>query len=474
MSGGRSEDRAAAAQPEPRLAEVVATEGPSARETVRLSNVYATHWTWTGGETSRSLTDALKLGRLARFYDAAATQLPWVLVQERIGADVMWPERESPVGAIVRGTGWLFGMPSGQVVAALSMDVALGFPDTINLLEDGYYATISIDGQPLDEFLWSLGGGNLSGETGKGGLLTERHQIAFASVDNSRPIPGDHLVQQVIYRSRLQYRREFSSITYPAELNRRPTAVGAVGPYVSVVAGHQDSLENAVFLSAVQTVAASAKLHEIRDEAYRAVRTFRQTQDWTASTEDRRRRLGRLAESLSDLELELSFSVEAVSDFGMLVPSLRAEGYHDALYACMSLNERADTVARMLVRLERSIAAEATSVESLERRADERRRLRWTAAVGFLTTVAAPLGLLFAFFGVNALEVDEGLSMLAPRYLWVYASLVVLVLSGVALFIVLRVRQRRELDAEVVNGRHSPVNSHARLSALVASSSEEG
>ncbi|MFC0861252.1 hypothetical protein ACFHYQ_02960 [Sphaerimonospora cavernae] len=79
----------------------------------------------------------------------------------------------------------------------------------------------------------------------------------------------------------------------------------------------------------------------------------------------------------------------------------------------MGLVEKAETVARMLRRLGRAIAAELTAIESQERRADEDRRLRWTAAmaIGFVSTVAVPLGLIRAFLGVNAREVDPGRSV---------------------------------------------------------------
>ena len=418
---------------------------------MRLTNVYATDWTWGGQGSGEPVERSLRLGRLTQFYEAAFAQMPAVLAREKMAGERVRGARVPIDGTVSGATVWLFLLPSGQVVAAITIDVRAGLDDTIDLLEDGYYATLTVDGQPLAAFL--LGLGAVQVDSGRSeGFLSERHQIAFASLSDGETVPDDHVVQQVIYRSRLPYRREFSSIKYPAELNRRPTTLGAVGPYVSVMAGHQDYLENAVFLSAVQTVAAAAKLHEIRDQAYLAVRSFRQRQDWTVTTEDRRRRLGQLAESLGDLELELSFSVEAVSDFGLLVPSLRAESYHDTLYDCMSLGDGAETVARMLERLERSIAAEATSVESLERRADEQRRARWTVAVGFLTTTAAPLGLLFAFFGINALEVDATASMVAARYLWVYLSLLALVLTGVALFVALLVRERRERRLEATNG----------------------
>src|SRR5450755_3454960 len=90
------------------------------------------------------------------------------------------------------------------------------------------------------------------------GFLPERHQVVF----DEKPAPEDHddLVQRLIYRTDLPYRKEYSAIQYPGELNRRPGWLAAVGPYVSVICGHPDFIENAIFLSAVQAVGAAAQL----------------------------------------------------------------------------------------------------------------------------------------------------------------------------------------------------------------------
>ena len=42
-----------------------------------------------------------------------------------------------------------------------------------------------------------------------------------------------------------------------------------------------------------------------------------------------------------ELELRLSYSVKASADFGLLVPSMRAESFHQALYESLGLAGRA-------------------------------------------------------------------------------------------------------------------------------------
>jgi hypothetical protein len=161
------------------------------------------------------------------------------------------------------------------------------------------------------------------------------------------------------------------------------------------------------------------------------------------SLHTRRHTMERMANQLGNLELELSFSVESAADLGLLVPSLRVAGYHDALFQCMGLRDKAPVVGRMLQRLERSISAEMTAIESVERRADEDRRMRWTAAVGFLSTVALPVTLVLTFFGINAREVDGRLSMFNDHYLPMYVTATVVVALGLGLSMGLYLQQRR-------------------------------
>jgi len=250
-------------------------------------------------------------------------------------------------------------------------------------------------------------------------------------------------VQRLIYRADLPYRKKYSAIRYPAELNRRPGWLTAVGPYVSVVCGHQDYVENAVFASAVHGVAAAAQLRAIRHAAYADVRLFRNLEG-EAGTQARRRTLERIADQLGDLELELSYSVEACADLGLLIPSLRVESFHDALYESMGLAGKAVTAGRMLARLGSAIGAELTAIESIERRADDNRRVRYAVAVGFVSAVAIPASLILAFLSIQAPQVNRDWSMFSHHYLGVYLTVAVVIILGAVVSVALYVQQRRE------------------------------
>ena len=146
----------------------------------------------------------------------------------------------------------------------------------------------------------------------------------------------------------------------------------------------------------------------------------------------------------TDLELELSYSVEASADLGLLVPSLRAGSFHHALYESMGLTGQAVTAGRMLQRLGSAIRAELTAIESIERRGDENRRVRYAVAVGFVSAVAIPATLILAFLGINATQVRSTRSMFSHQYLGMYLTVAAVIALGAVLSLALYVQQRRD------------------------------
>ncbi|WP_405537990.1 hypothetical protein [Streptomyces antimycoticus] len=338
---------------------------------------------------------------------------------------------------------WHFLHPSGQVLVALTLDIPLSLVECIPLMEDLYYASIECAGVPLEQLAGERVGCRPEGaEVQAGGFLPERHQLVFRSVSSPEDTPDHDTVQRVIYRTDLPYMPEHSSILYPDELNRRPTTVGALGPYASLICGHQDYIENCVLLSAVQAVGSAARLREIREVAHAYGHRFRARSDEDRDTHRRRTMLESISDGLSHLELELSYSVETGGDIGTLVPALRVESFHNALYSAMGLTERSGVIGQMLSRLSNAIAAELTSVQSAEQRAGDRRRIRTVVAVTFVTTVTGTLSLLFGFFGINAQQVDQSQSMFDERYIPIYAITALILACAMVIFGGMRLHER--------------------------------
>lgn len=178
-------------------------DGYQSRPAVRVSTLYATGWRTTRQTTTTPLADALRFGRLDRFYRAAMTQLPAVIATQPVDpatvAGRRWSTAPQPAGTqpagpvpgsqqsadqppaqpaqpnppsapapadqppadpvnteptpasaapaaglVHAGRLWLLAMPSGQVVVALSLDLHTHLTGTIDLLEDLYYEDITI------------------------------------------------------------------------------------------------------------------------------------------------------------------------------------------------------------------------------------------------------------------------------------------------------------------------------------------
>lgn len=436
--------------------------GPAGRRrAIRIVSVYATPWRLPGGEGREAAGagpgDHLRLGEMEGHFASLATQAPRVLGRAELAVNDLRFGRQRQARPVTGAGLWLFATAPGQIVVALSLDVDRELIDTIDLLEDCYYLAARYGEATIEAAAAALArryGGDTSGGTA---FLPDRHQIVFGPAPPRRV--ADDVLKRVVYRSAGPYRHEFSPIGYPPELNRDPGTAAAVGPSVSVLCGRREHEENAVFLSVVQAVAGAAWLRDIRAKAYTAVETFRGDGRHAAPRDVRRRRrvLARLSGRLGDLELDLSYGVEACADLGLMTPSLRVAGYHQALYRAMGLVAKAEMVARMLRRLERAVDAELMVIESVERRLDENHRLRWAVAVGFVTIVPVPIGLVFAFFGMNTREIDRERSIWDwDLYLPLYLFTGGVIALGVLLFFASYLYQRASLHRDLTSRTDDP------------------
>ncbi len=249
------------------------------------------------------------------------------------------------------------------------------------------------------------------------------------------------MVKVILYRVEPPNRPEFMEYRKPSGLNEIDRTLCAVTPYVSLLYGQQNYVENSVFLTVVQAVGTAARFRQIWHKAHGQVREFRRNGQVEKPGTQRRGGLEFLADDLGNLELDLSFSVDASADLGLLIPALRIESFHKELYAAMELRERAETVSRMFIRLDASIRSELTAIEIREQQEQEQKRLRWGAAVSVLSLPAVPIGFLGAYFGINATEVNNQWSIFdMHHYRPVYVTAGFLALIPLIVFLILNGR----------------------------------
>jgi len=401
----------------------------------------------------------LKLGRLERFYRGSGGQTPNVLHY----ADYRFADVETNLAngsvEIARCRVWLFHLPHGALVAGLTLDFSAELTGTIGLLEDSYYSTLTIAGSSLLEQCRERRP-DLEPILADACLASHTHQLLFLGKNSNGLLPQRRLpfaekrhqdiLQRLVYRADLPYRSEHSRMQFPAEPNRRPGSMVAVSPYVSVILGQQDYIENGMLLSAVQAIGSAHLVSRIRADAYEALDTLRRQESTDVPLSTRRRRLARLSDRLSRLELDLSFGAEAYENLGSLVPSLRLTDYHRVIFQALEIPIETTTTGKMLERLSKAIEAASSSVKFAERRRDDHRRLKWSVAAGFISVVAITLGIAFGFFGSSASEVNPRSSLFNwDEYRGLYLFIAAVILVGVAVFVatwLLTRRSERELD----------------------------
>src|SRR5215471_667652 len=398
---------------------------------IRIISIYATRWRHLP-QADGEQQPHLSLGRLEEFYGLFRDQLPQVICRKPHPATALSftsPSSEPGEAAadpsaaaemdveFSRAESWLFVLPSDQVVAVLDFDFATRPLDvdpipTTTVLERCAYAQLLVDGSDLETHIADLAREAGAEEIDTNNLLPpERHQVVFAPYVEGGTLPDEEAVKRIIYRVDPPNRPEFMTVRRPSGLNEAGRTLGAVTPYVSLLYGHQDYIENSVFLTAVQAVGTTARFRQIWHRAHGRVRDFRYTVQNPEVGKQRRADMEFLVDELGNLELDLSFSVETSADLGLLIPSLRLESFHKELYEAMEIRER---------------------------QADEVKRLRRDAAISVLSFVAVPLGFLVAFFGINSTQVNSSWSIFNfHHYLFVYLAAVFLALTPLMAFFVL-------------------------------------
>ncbi|MEM9892961.1 MAG: hypothetical protein AAF962_19010 [Actinomycetota bacterium] len=389
------------------------------------------------------VTQVLDFGRLNSFVEAADDVAPRAAaISER---DELELSGQRWNGRPAEWTRLRIDVAGGGLVDVRLLAIEwVSLTDSLNLLEDLYYE--GLDGEPDT---WDLQ--HLADPGAPPTRVEPMHQIVMLPDDHEEP--DWELWQRLIYRYDAEARPEFTSIRRPAELNRRPGQVAAVGTYGSVLWRIQSEVEQGAVLSAALNVAAISSLQRTRSIAHATLKGLHQQaldSDRTYRTAAARRQLRRelvaTQETLSSLEAELTFGAEASTTITPLLPSLRVESYHQALYEAAGIRELAAGVDRMLGRLRASAGDELASLQNTEAIVSELRVRRWSIGAQALAGITIPISLLLAFFGTSTTDVDRQTSLFDFHEYWpVYAAVGLLVAAIAATVLALQVRDRRRI-----------------------------
>ncbi len=425
--------------------------------TVRVVNIYATPWRFTGKlrDDEGTPTD---LSGLEKHYTLYKEQLPRLLPGRVLGdrlrsGDVTLTEGVDGV-TVESPKAELFMLPSKQVVLAVTMCLTDGVLDDeeaakpiVEVLErcivedikdikiGGYLAAEALRA----DFTESPAQDFFSKDAHGASLLPERHQLVF--VARAQSAPNQQVIDNILYRSVPPYRPEFIHPRRPQQLNSNagagqngsasPPTLGVVTPYVSLLYGHEKYVEASIFLSTVHAVGTAAQFRHIWREAYHQVLQFREQKQKPGAGEQTRDDLEDLADNLGNLEFDLTFSVE--------FPLMRIETFQSDLYGAMDLDSQANTLSRMFDQLGGSLKSEITAIEVREQRRTNLRKAWNSVAAGLLSLIGVPVGFILAFLGINTTEVPEApnrTSMWDPHYATVYLIASIFALTPVFLIAV--------------------------------------
>lgn len=386
------------------------------------------------------LSDFLDFGRLALYFAQSGGLAPRVCAHcDRNDFDLRGPRIDS-----IQVSAWTrlrLDIAGGNFIDLRILDVAFdSMNQAIPLLEDLYYEELRQEPTEWDWMRDAAVGQDVS-------AADPYHQIVLLPSDFESP-DWDTL-QRLIYRANLDANREFSAIGFPDELNRRPGRGAAVGPFVSVLWGQQGYIESAVTLSACVVVSATTAMMRTQRATYNAMKLLHeqgreQVQYISAKSRGAFRNvLVWTQESISDLEAELTFGADAYATLLPIMPSLRVESYHQMLYSAADLPRQVQLVDRMLGRLRSSTEAQLGALSSVETAISELRIRRWSFSAQALATIAVPLSILLAYFGIGSSDIDPESSIFDfERYWMVYLAMALLVAATLSSYTFMRLFDR--------------------------------
>lgn len=412
----------------------------------------------------RSLTGALDFGRFAAHVEAAGRLLPRVVVREEVSG----LELGAGTGAIRSAAVMLAVTPRWDPL--LLVDVETGDDatpaDIADLLFTSWQhrADLRVGEALLTDWL----GQRLAerGLAAPGALAFGRnvHQSVFPGRDLARRLLADHAAEgavgpdvvTIVLRGTLDgHAGSGLGIRRPQTLNNPGQTMVAHGRGVSLIAGWTPAVENAFALAALGILNAVAAVHRIRGQAFEALDLDQSTDIGTV--QDVRDLITELARRLGDMQLDLSFSIEAYAD-SILIPELLVESFHSSLRATSALAEGLENTSRIVERVDAVLATRRADLETATQAFEQRRAKVVEAVIAVGTVLALPPALLLSFFGVNSTDVDPRYSILdLHRYgaAWALAWLPFLVLAAVGLVARRRISLRvsRSLDPRRPDGR---------------------
>lgn len=366
-------------------------------------------------------------GRFQRHVDASARLLPRVAYRRDLPPAALDVTGDGPTPYQLDGvTALVLVTPRGDplLVLKVSLPGELDATGVAGFLAASCFERerLTVSGRPLLAWLGDqLGlaapfqfGRNVHQCVFPGGQLCEDLLQATASRGVGDRLPP--AVTTIVYRATVSADRGSQlGVRVPRALNNPGETLVAHGRGVSLIAGWSAQVENVLALAATTIVAAIGVLHRTRDLAFDALELNRSTQ--LVSTGDARELVSALSGRLNELQLDLSFGVEAYVD-SVLIPDLLVDSFQASMRMAADLNTGLTNTSRMVDRLATVIRARAAVLDAATQDEQERRSRVFNVLLAAGSLIALPPSLLLAFFGVTSPDVDPARSVLDLDRYW--------------------------------------------------------
>jgi hypothetical protein len=380
---------------------------------------------WDGpAPEGASLGEVFDYGRFQRHIDASAQLLPRVVHHASLGPGQLCVAGDrsgsGPVGEV---TALVLVTPRGDPLLVLEAELPgePGAAEVSRFVAASCFERerLTVAGRPVLAWLSERldlaaplrFGRNVHQCVFPGGRL--REELLRASAVQGRLSP---VVTTIVYRGTVSPDRGSQlGVRTPGALNNPGETLVAHARGVSLIAGWNEQVENVLTLGAVTIVSALGVLHRARELAFDALELNQRTR--LVSTDDARKLVSRLSARLNEVQLDLSFGVEAYID-SVLIPELVLDSFQTSMRSAADLDIGLANTSRMVDRLSAVIHARAAVLDAATQDEHERRNRVFNVMLAVGSLLALPPSLLLAFFGVTSPDVDPTRSVLDLGQYW--------------------------------------------------------
>lgn len=383
------------------------------RGQTRLTTMWATNITDCRRATI-PFYDALYCGRYKPFLEFRRARIPSMCFQERLTErDLRFPGIEEQ--HVAAACFYVLRNAKGAVQFLLDIDIRGDFETLINVMILCYERNFFIKQLRVDEYACQKIAVRCQ-------EATVCDDIYYQSVNVSRTI-FEQIDESILIRSlvtRFDARNlELNEVDAekfarrPQNLNLRRDSLCILTPYVAVLYNHQEYIESTMILSISQYVTAVQSLALLRQNSFEILRRIHEFESFENATRKEAAMVFLVEKSIEMLQLELAMNVEEPMDLSLLLPSIRAQDFHGALFEVGEIKTKINNISQTFGRIEKVLMSVKGAAQAFEGEIIQIRRGIFAGIASALSIITIPVTITLAFFSAPLKEAPKDVSIFA-------------------------------------------------------------